>query len=62
MKAKCKGCGSTNTRLIDNESLYFPKEDESPESKTFDTEIYAEYICEDCGDTHKVMGVIDWKF
>jgi len=61
MNKLCPKCGSTNTRLFDNESLYFPKENEPTESKTFDTEIYAEFICDNCGEKNKVTGVINWN-
>jgi len=64
LQTTCKKCGSNHVRLIDNEPLFIPNPHNGKftevELYQWDEEIYATILCDDCGETNKVLGQIKW--
>lgn len=52
MSIQCKCCQSTNVRSFDNQHLYHPTKQEVADGNIrFETEVYIEFVCDDCEKT-----------
>lgn len=53
-------CESPNVRLTDHESLEIQRFNSQPVNYGFDNEIYADWICDNCLVTGRIVGIITY--